>query len=191
MRFYYPTQTPKNPEDPPSNVVSSFAEDGLSFTKDEGVRIEPKQGYYISGPTVIRLKDGKYRMFFDESDGSSGNIQIAQIFGASSNDGLYWQKDKEPTIVAEDNIETGDIKQVLHPFIMEWQDGYLMLYNSHTRVFAAYSQDGFKWQKLGNTGIQGADVNAIMLTDGNLRIYFGRFSEAKSGEVYTGILQIK
>lgn len=174
VRFYYPTVTPKNPSDPPSNVVSSFAADGVNFRKDSGVRVQPRQGYYISGPTVIRLKDGTYRMFFDESKLSSGKIQEAEIYGASSNDGLNWKRDKKPAIIAEDDIETGNIKQILHPFVIEWRGGYLMFYNSHTRVFAAYSKDGLKWQKLGNTGLMGADVNAITLPNGNLRVYFGR-----------------
>jgi len=191
VRFYYPTPTPRSPSEPASNLISSFAEDGINFRKDNGVRIQPRQGYYISGPAIIRLKDGAYRMFFDESDIQSGNIQKAEIYGASSNDGLDWKRDEKPTIVAEDDVETGNIKQVLHPFVVEWQNGYLMLYNSHTRVFAAYSNDGFEWQKLGNTGLTGADVNAIALPDGSFRVYFGRFSEATSGEVYTAILKIE
>lgn len=191
VRFYYPTATPIKPSDPPSNVVSSFAKDGLNFSKESGVRVQPRQGYYISGPTVIRLKDGTYRLFFDESKSESLKIQEAEIYGASSSDGLDWKRDEKPTIVAEDDIETGDIKQVLHPFVMAWQNGYLMFYNSHIRVFAAFSKDGLKWQKLGNTGLSGADVNAISLPDGNLRAYFGRFSEQTSGEVYTAILKIK
>lgn len=190
VRFYYPTATPRTASDPPSNIISSFAEDGINFRKDSGVRIQPRQGFYISGPAIIRLKDGTYRMFFDESDIESGNVQKSEIYGASSSDGLNWNRDEEPAIVAEDTVETGNIKQVLHPFVVEWKNGYLMFYNSHIRVFAAYSEDGFKWQKLGNTGLTGADVNAIALPDSSFRVYFGRFSEATSGEVYTSILKI-
>ena len=191
VRFYYPTTTPRNPSDPSSNIISSFAGDGINFEKEEDVRIQPRQGYYVSGPAVIRLKDGTYRMFFDESDIQSGNVQKAEIYGASSSDSINWKRDEKPTVVAEDNVETGNIKQVLHPFVVEWQNGYLMLYNSHIRVFAAYSDDGFRWQKLGNTGLTGADVNIIALPDGSFRVYFGRFSETTSGEVYTAILKIK
>ncbi|HIH13757.1 MAG TPA: hypothetical protein HA224_00710 [Nanoarchaeota archaeon] len=191
VRFYYPTPLPRSPAEPASEIISSFAEDGLNFRKEAGTRISPRQGYYISGPAVIKLKDGTYRAFFDESDINSGNIQRSGIYGASSSNGLDWKRDGTPTIVAEDSVETGNIKQVLHPFVIEWKSGYLMLYNSHSRVFAAYSDDGFRWKKLGNTGLNGADVDAIGLPDGSLRVYFGRFSEATSGEVYTAVLRLK
>ncbi len=191
VRFYYPTAMPRTPSEPPSNIMSSFSEGGINFRKDDGVRIRPRDGFYVSGPAVIRLKDGTYRIFFDETDVQSGNIPRSEISGASSSDGLNWVRDEKPTIATESAVETGNIKQVLHPFVIEWKNGYLMLYNSHTRVFAAYSEDGFKWQKLGNTGLAGADVNAIALQDGSLRVYFGRFSEATSGEVYTAVLRIK
>ncbi len=191
VRFYYPTAMPRTPSEMPSNIVSSFSENGINFRKDDGVRVQPRQGFYLSGPAAIKLKDGTYRMFFDETDIQSGNIPRSEIYGASSSDGLNWARDEKPTIVAEGAVEVGNIKQVLHPFVIEWKNGYLMLYNSHTRVFAAYSNDGFSWQKLGNTGLAGADVNAIALQDGGFRVYFGRFSEATSGEVYTVILRIK
>jgi hypothetical protein len=191
VRFYYPTPMPRSPAEPASEIISSFAEDGLNFRKDAGIRVQPRQGYYLSGPAVIKLRAGAYRMFFDESDINSGNIQRSEIYGASSSDGLEWKRDEAPTIVAEESVEIGNIKQVLHPFVIEWQNGYLMLYNSHSRVFAAYSDDGFGWKKLGNTGLNGADVAAIALPDSSFRVYFGRFSEGTSGEVYTAVLRVK
>src|SRR3989344_8450357 len=102
VRFYYPTPLPRSSAEPASEIISSFAEDGINFKKEAGARISPRQGYYLSGPAVIQLKDGVYRMFFDESDTNSGNIQRSEIWGASSSDGMEWKRDGTPTIVAED-----------------------------------------------------------------------------------------
>lgn len=64
-----------------------------------------------------------------------------------------------------------------------------MFYNSHSKIFAAYSLDGYSWKKLGGIGVKGADVDAFYTEDGNIRVYFGDFSEQTSGVVYTGILK--
>lgn len=193
VRFYYPGPTPINPSDPPSNLFSSFSDNGFSFVNDTGVRIEPRSGYAIEGPTVIKLAGEKYRMYFDEYEIAFGVQRRGAIWGASSNDGLAWIRDSAPTISAEADVEgLSPWPQVLHPFVIKRPTGgYLMLYNSHSRIFAAFSQDGFRWQKLGYTGIIGADTDGIYLPDGSFRIYFGDFSPETSGVVYTAILKIE
>jgi len=202
IRFYYP-QSEHQPrfqgDEPSKNIVDSFSSDGINDWKEKTILVEPRPGYSLGGPTVIQLKDGNYRMFFDEHDLSSpspGTVVQAEIYAASSEDGLRWIRDEVPTIVYEDDVEgTGrqnNIAQVLHPFAMIWPDrGYLMFYTSHSRIFVAYSQDGLIWEKCGNTGILGADADAILLADGTLRIYFGTFTPETSGIVYTAILEVE
>ncbi|MFQ5865300.1 MAG: hypothetical protein ACE5IW_08750 [bacterium] len=202
LRFYYP-QLERPPQfegdEPPRNIVSSFSSDGISDWQDEGVLVVPRPGYSLGGPTVIRLKDGSYRMFFDEQDLSTigpGKVLQGEIYAASSKDALMWTRDEAPTIVYEEDVEGvgqgSHVAQVLHPFAMAWPDGgYLMFYTSHSRIFAAYSQDGFRWEKLGHTGIRGADADAIFLADGTLRIYFGDFTPETSGIVYTAVLEVE
>lgn len=186
VRYYYhqPERKPNYPFEPvPSNIVSSFSPNGLTGWKEEGIRLKSREGYVVTGPTVVKLKDGKYRMVFDEvklAKPDKQSVIEGIIYSASSSNGLTWVRDDEPTIVYENNIEGVELSrpqppQVLHPFVIEWpeENGHLMFYNSHSRIFAAFSSDGFNWNKLGYTGILGADVDAIHLPDGTFRIYYG------------------
>jgi len=142
-------------------------------------------------------------MFFAEVDMKSlGGVLVAAIYGASSQDGLSWVRDQEPTIAYETQVEGVGKEyaspQVLHPFVMRWPEGgYLMFYNSHQRVFAAYSRDAVTWEKLGYTGIGGADADAILLANGSLRIYYGGWCQgepecvdAGPGIVHTSLLKV-
>ena len=116
----------------------------------------------------------------------------ARIMAATSSDGLSWTKDAKPTIESDETIEKSpaDWPQVLRPFVLKRPaGGYVMFYNSHSKIFLAYSDDGYTWNKLGGLGIKGADVDGYYLADGTIRIYHGDFSEATSGVVYTGILK--
>lgn len=181
IRYYY-HQPPGEKEDR-GTIVSSFSKDGITNWKYEGVRIKPQEGNAVAGPAVIRLQGGIYRMFFFEGElQEQGKRQImnSKIYGASSADGLDWARDEEPTIMYEDAIEGAGMRfpqrrQVLHPFVIAWpeKNGYLMLYNSHSRIFAGFSEDGFQWKKLGYIGVVGADADAIHLPNGTFRIYFG------------------
>ncbi|MBS3068013.1 hypothetical protein J4450_04885 [Candidatus Micrarchaeota archaeon] len=174
VRVYY-HQPPMKNEDKGA-IVSSFSSDGLSSWQYEGVRIRPRSGYDAAGPTVIQLDNGTYRMFFYEiKEGTDAppNVPAAEIYGASSKDGLTWNRDAKATIVSEMNVEGDAIPTVRHPMALKWKDGYLMFYWTHQKIYAAYSQDGFSWKKLGYTGIKGADPDAIPLSEGNIRLYFG------------------
>lgn len=193
VRLYYPTNDPINPSDPPSEILSAISTDGLNFTSEEGVRMKPTSGYTIEGPSIIKLEDGTYRMYFSEyKTASKQERKDAKIIGASSKDGINFTKDAKSTIESDMNVEKSPANwpQVLRPFVLKRPTGgYIMFYNSHSKIFAAYSLDGYSWKKLGGIGIKGADVDAHYMSDGNIRVYFGDFSEQTSGVVYTGILK--
>lgn len=193
IRLYYPTNDPINPSDPPSEILSATSTDGLNFTKDDGVRMKPTSGYTIEGPTIIKLPDGTYRMYFSEyKTASKQERKDAKIVGATSKDGINFTRDAKSTIESEMSVEKSPASwpQVLRPFVLKRPSGgYIMFYNSHSKIFAAYSDDGYSFKKLGGIGVKGADVDAYYMNDGNLRIYFGDFSEQTSGVVYTGILK--
>ncbi len=193
IRFYYPTNTPINPTDPPSQILSAFSKDGLNFTSEEGIRIKPAANFTLEGPSVIKLADSSYRMYFSEFPKDSVRERKgARIIGASSKDGLNWTRDDQPTIQSDQIVEKSpsDWPQALRPFVLKRPaGGYIMFYNTHSKIFLAYSDNGISWQKLGGLGIKGADVDAFYLPDGTIRIYFGDFSQETSGVVYTGILK--
>jgi hypothetical protein len=201
VRYYY-HQPPREKVDR-GTIVSSFSKDGLTNWQYEGVRIEKHPGYAAVGPTVIRLRDGTYRMFFHEAkldaEGKVPAVPETTIVGASSKDGFNWKRDSKPSIVPEKGVEYGRVLNARHPFAMPWKDGYLMFYWVHSLIYAAYSPDGYNWQKLGSTGIRGADPHLIPLDDGRYRIYYGGRCEHKprcfnytgAGIINTGILKIE
>lgn len=188
IRFYYPK----------TQIYSSFSYDGLTDWNNGSIMISPRNGYILEGPSVFKLKDTSYRMFFSEIKQSSvGGIVEGEIYGATSTNGISWIRDSVATIIYDPKIEGfgqgNKPPQTLRPFVINWtspmtkEAGYLMLYNSHSKIFAAYSANGFEWEKLGYTGIEGTGVNGIYTNDG-LRIYYGY--SAAEGIVYTGILEI-
>lgn len=187
MRFYYPGLQPIKPSDPPADIFSSFSDDGYSFVKESGVRVSPRSGFYLEGPTVIKLKNGSYRMYFNENTISSKEKREGAIWGATSSDGLSWVRDEKVTLGSiPDGKNPSNWPQALHPFVLERQDGsYLMFYSTHSQVYAANSDDGINWEKIGSVGINGADVDGYYLSDDTIRLYYGNFSPTTSGVIYT------
>lgn len=195
IQFYYPGSQPIKPSDAPANVYSSFSADGLSFTKSTEALFEPRAGYYVEGPTVFQLPDNSWRMYFNENSISAGNNRDGEIWGASSPDGQKWTRDAESTLKA-DSVESqakgATWKQVLHPFVLKNPEGgYVMLYNSHSEIYYATSADGLTWDKQGSVGIHGADIDGYFQSDGNMRVYYGDFSEETGGLVYMAVLKVQ
>jgi hypothetical protein len=198
IRFYYPGVQPIKPTDAQADMYSSFSTDGVTFTKDAGTVLKPRSSaHYVEGPTVFQLPDKTWRMYFNENTVAAANQRDGEIWGASSADGLTWTRDAALTMQA-DSVEAtvegkrAPWKQVLHPFVVSNpKGGYIMLYNSHSAIFAATSADGLAWDKIGPVGIHGADIDGYFQADGTMRIYYGDFSPADGGMVYMGVLKVQ
>ncbi len=194
VRFYYPGMQPINPSDPPADMFSAFAADGLKFTKDSGKVLSPiDAAHYVEGPTVFQLPDKTWRMYFNENTTAAGNQRDGIIWGASSPDGMTWTRDSKATLESSTTeAAAGQWKQVLHPFVLvNPKGGYIMFYNSHSEMYAATSTDGLQWTKIGKIGIHGADLDGYFQADGTIRVFYGDFSEATQGVVYTGVLKVE
>ncbi|HSI21354.1 MAG TPA: hypothetical protein VLA04_06750 [Verrucomicrobiae bacterium] len=195
IRFYYPGVQPIKATDPQADMYSSFSTDGTAFTKDAGKVLSPRtSGHYVEGPTVFQLPDKTWRMYFNENTVAAGNQRDGAIWGASSADGLTWTRDEALTMEADatENVNKSPWKQVLHPFVLaNPKGGYIMLYNSHSELYAATSTDGLTWKKIGYVGIHGADIDGYFQEDGTIRVYYGDFDEKTGGLVYMGILKVE
>jgi len=165
VRIYYPKTD--------DGIASSFSTDGVNRWSAEATHIDAGADDRLNSPTIIKLEDGAYRMFFSK---------VGEIYGATSRGGMNWESDIVPTVSSP----------AFYPFVINWTNpvtkkpGYLMLYNADLNIIAAYSPDGFEWQGLGDTGIIGAGISAIN-TQGGLRVYYSDLAIA-NGVVYTGIL---
>lgn len=198
VRIYYPGPQPIKPNSPQADMFSTFSTDGLTFTKDPGIRLSPRSSaYYVEGPTVFQLEDKSWRMYFNENTVAAAMQRDGEIWGASSADGLAWTRDDKVTLQAGDEeAQQGNMrapwKQVLHPFVVKNpKGGYIMFYNSHSEIYAATSSDGLNWKKIGQIGIHGADIDGYFQSDGTIRVYYGDFSPQTGGLVYTAVLKME
>lgn len=163
-----------------AQLYSAISSDGLAWT-EEG---EFRQG--ATFPDVVKLSDGRFRMYFQ-------NSQV--IKSAISSDGLNWT---DETGTRVDKAEDGfpQLHSVGAPTTVQLDDGsYLMVYaatienekynanvpnNKIQFFFYAVSTDGLTWQKKGmafdsrNETLEGlADgPEFAKWSDGALRLYF-------------------
>ena len=160
-------------------VYSAISSDGINWEIESGTRKE--QTIF---PSVIKLPDGKYRMYFQNSD---------VIKSAISSDGLTWQDESGIRMNVENNIGL-TFRNVLAPTIMKIGGEYVMVYagaieekysgemvpNSETHVLLwATSQDGLTFEKKGmavdsrNSVFKGwLDGPEFIDWDGETRLYF-------------------
>lgn len=194
---YYPQGGAQIGPNDPAAIIGESSTNGKTFTSISGMKIAPHSGYTMDGPGVFQLADGTYRMYFVEFDITDIPKRSGKMWGASSPDGKTWTKDAQPTMEAEDSVEgLSPWSQILHPFIVKYQDGFIMLYNSHSRIFWAYSEDGFTWEKRGGVmmngqPLHGADVDGFWVDDTHMQIYYGDFSEQTLGVAYTATVVVE
>ena len=78
-------------------ILSAISNDGLTFTKEPGVRISPGTGFesIVCDPTIVDLPGGKMRMYYKGANNQNpGPGQaIHKIYSAISSDGLAFQKE--------------------------------------------------------------------------------------------------
>jgi hypothetical protein len=81
----YVVESP-SPGNCPENVASYISNDGISFTKEAGWRL---QGGYVD-TEVLRAKDGDWVMVMADGPGCGDRVQ--KLYMSTSNDGLTWAK---------------------------------------------------------------------------------------------------
>ena len=176
-RMYYSVE----PEVPGNKLelYSSTSNDGITWTQEEGVRKE-----FATFPSVIKLADGKYRLYFQNA---------GVIKSALSDDGLTWTDEPGTRIeAAEEGLS--DIENVGAHSVIELSDGtFLMVYrvmvkerysqdvpNDSTQIlYYAISKDGLTWEKRGlaadsrNETFQGLiDGAELVKWQVEIRLYF-------------------
>lgn len=155
-------------------IVSAISPDGLKWSKDEGVRVKPnedsKDQRLVDSPTIIKLKDGGYRMIYDGSD--RGQKSFA-VFSAVSTDGATWTKEKG---IRFKDANRFDQKIAAALDVVKSRDGRWHMYYSDgdTLKLAVSDDEGLKWRKRDINGLPNAslDPSVIIMPDGVFRMYF-------------------
>lgn len=153
-------------------ILSATSKDGITFTAESGTRMPDGAGM----PRVIKLSDGRYRMYFIDGGG---------IGSATSSDGLNFSKEPGKRITAPSGV--GDISGISQP--VKLKDGKWHVYFSDLPrpgagvkphyVYSATSTDLFEWQLDDGYRLGGGKVSssaehpdAVLDDDGNVIIYY-------------------
>jgi hypothetical protein len=152
-------------------IGSAVSKDGLVWT-DEGDR-----GLTGGWPRIIKLQDGRYRMYY----GGAGGIAIAV-----STDGLSWQNEKFSGIIFTDTVRPSglDVVQLTDDtyrmYFSESAPSAQFTMSGTASILSAVSADGLAWQQEDGLRIDykasgGPCVNhprVLTLSDGTYKMYF-------------------
>ena len=167
----------------PDGIFSGISEDGLNFTKENGVRLsgtgipgDPE--CQVHGATVVRLDDGSYRMYYVADNGGGGpGYGIHRIYSAISSDGLNFTREG----VRIESEGTSDNGWASVPEIVRTFDGKYRLYycsGGAESIASAISDDGLNFTReygpgVGDgTGVYGADPAVCKLPDDTYWMFF-------------------
>ena len=133
-------------------ILSAISKDGLTFTKEQGVRISPGTEFesQVCDPTIVDLSDGKMRMYYKGAKGQGGGPgqSIHKIYSAISSDGLAFQKEG----LRIDSEINGDNGWASVPDVIILPDGRVRIYyvtasNMEHGIGSVISSDGLDFAK--------------------------------------------
>jgi hypothetical protein len=178
-------------------IRSAVSTNGLNFTVETGFRITAQAagftgsaaGGATSGATVIRLADGRYRMYFSDLPRPGDPPGGHRIKSAVSTDQLTW--------TVEPGIRIGPGAPVLtesaeHPFALVNPNGSVTLYYgkftgpgsaSPEGLYESTSTDGLTFEQETYDVFFGNDPDVLRLADGTLVVYYGQFDSQVGGTI--------
>lgn len=171
-------------------IVSAISKDGLTFTKESGVRISPGTGFetHVCDPTIVDLPDGKMRMYYKGADTMMpGPGSIHKIYSAISSDGLTFQK--EGLRIDSENEEDNGWASVPDAIVLP--DGRVRIYYVTNvevphGIASAISSDGLNFVR--EPGIRVPKlVDPALIRVGDRYLLFAASIEEKSPRVPRGI----
>ena len=72
----------------PGGILSAISRDALNFTKEAGVRVSAGSAgsaeMIVSDPTLVKLKDGRVRMYYKGATGGGGPGQACLLYTSPS-----------------------------------------------------------------------------------------------------------
>ena len=176
-------------------ILSSVSKDGLSFTKESGVRISPGAGFefQVCDPTIVDLPDGKIRMYYKGANSlNPGPGQsIHKIFSAISPDGLAFQKEG----LRIDSETNGDNGWASVPDAIILPDGRVRIYyvtasGMEQGIGSAISSDGLDFVK--EPGIRVSNlVDPALVRIADKYVLFAASIDERFGGVPKGIYYVE
>lgn len=179
-----------------SGIKSAVSTDGLNFSVEEGFRITAEAAAFTgttvgatSGATVIRLSDGRYRMYFSDLPRPGDPPGGHRIKSAVSTDQLRWTMEEGTRVGPGAPALTESAE---HPFALGNADGSITLYYgkftgpgtaSTEGLYHSTSADGLTFATETYDIFFGNDPDAVRLADGTLVMYYAGFDPQVGGTI--------
>src|SRR3989344_9516959 len=176
-------------------ILSAISSDGLTFTKEQGIRIPPGTGFetQVCDPTIVDLPDGKMRMYYKgaSSQNPGPGQSIHKIYSAVSSDGLTFQKEG----LRIDSETNGDKGWASVPDAITLPDGRVRMYyvtasGIEHGIGSAISADGLNFVK--EAGIRVPNlVDPALARIGDKYVIFAASIDERFGGVPKGIYYLE
>lgn len=159
-----------------ASLISS--DEGVTFT-EEGMRITAGQAGLgqLSGPGIVRLSDGRWRMYFSELDVPGSAIVPLPMKSATSSDLLTWTMDAGVRVGPGASLSGS----AAHPAAVVNTNGSVTVFyfrNADMRLWAATAADGLSFTTETAVLTQAADPDVVTLPGGGWRMYYNWFDSA-------------
>lgn len=178
-----------------NRILSAVSQDGLTFTKEPGVRILPGTGFekVVCDPTIVDLPDGKMRMYYKgaNSQNPGPRQSVHKIYSAISSEGLTFQKEG----LRIDSETSGDNDWASVPDAITLPDGRVRIYyvtaaERQHGIGSAISSDGLHFVKEPGIRVENL-VDPALVRIGNKYLLFAASIDERLARVPTGIYYLE
>ncbi|MCZ7358032.1 MAG: DUF2341 domain-containing protein [Candidatus Methanoperedens sp.] len=187
VRFYNATGFSQDTEHTISARLSDVVdciEPCSNWTVESGIRLD---GGWASNPSIVKLADGKYRMYHSDASSVPPYTYPTNIRSAISSDAMNWTKESGIRVGEGYGGQEGWANE---PEVLVLSDGTYRMYYDHEYAFggwvrgvilSAISSDGLNWTKEQGTRIDYGGTydtvlaegpNIVELSDGTYRMYY-------------------
>ena len=148
----------------PETVNCAESADGGSTFEPLGLSIAGLTSEKAVDPSIVRLSNGRYRLFYYGANGDPGAAGTHYVRSAISDDGVHFKE--TGTALSYPGLVDPDVFKVGDTWLM-----FVFSLTDHTTVVAE-SRNGRKFKKVRPLGLDGFGTTApVLLDDGRFRLY--------------------
>ncbi|MFN3532342.1 MAG: MopE-related protein [Candidatus Brocadia sp.] len=198
-RMYYGAVPPETlPSGARTVIKSATSTDGINWTVEEGYRLIgdgdgddgpdgiPANEGVISGPRVVRLSDGTFRMYYQASTQGTMPPDF-RVKSATSADGINWAREGTRIDINYPNGGSNQFSLAGHCYVIRFaDDDYVILISANygkdafkpSDLVIGTSSDGLTFANFSILYEQGHDPYVLKLADGSgYRLFYGLLLE--------------
>lgn len=173
------------------DIDSAISRDGFTFTAEPALR-QALGGDLDSAaafaPDVVRLPDGRYRMYYT---GRAGSDQypggVMRILSSISPEGFTFTREPGARI---DGVPAGEPNLSRSRVVRQADGSYAMYFSNGTLLHSAVSSDGLTFKRMGSTGALGSSASLVTMHGGRLQLLHA-YSSAQCGNLLFSSVQTK